>query len=74
MFFSDVRFLFSLQSLDAPSLQSISLTLNSNQLLAVIGPVGAGKVRHLLVMLCNLFSLSCSCHTCCYKKHFEYSK
>lgn len=39
-----------LQSLDAPSLQDVSLTLDSNQLLAVIGPVGAGKVRDLLVI------------------------
>lgn len=30
--------------MDAPSLQNISLNLSSNQLLAVIGPVGAGKV------------------------------
>lgn len=38
-----------LQSLDAPSLQNVSLALTSNQLLAVIGPVGAGKVRYLLM-------------------------
>lgn len=36
--------LFILQTLDAPSLQDVSFTVNSNQLLAVIGPVGAGKV------------------------------
>lgn len=35
-----------LQNLDAPSLQNVSLTLASNQLVAVIGPVGAGKVSH----------------------------
>ncbi|KAF3857370.1 hypothetical protein F7725_009229 [Dissostichus mawsoni] len=31
------------KSLDAPSLQNLSFSLNSNKLLAVIGPVGAGK-------------------------------
>lgn len=36
--------LYALQSLDAPTLQNISLNLTSNQLVAVIGPVGAGKV------------------------------
>uniref|UniRef100_G3PLJ6 Multidrug resistance-associated protein 4 n=1 Tax=Gasterosteus aculeatus aculeatus TaxID=481459 RepID=G3PLJ6_GASAC len=35
------------KSLDAPTLQNLSLTLKSNQLLAVIGPVGAGKVGYL---------------------------
>uniref|UniRef100_A0A669CMY6 Cystic fibrosis transmembrane conductance regulator n=1 Tax=Oreochromis niloticus TaxID=8128 RepID=A0A669CMY6_ORENI len=39
---------------DAPSLQSISLTLNSNQLLAVIGPVGAGKSSLLSSILGEL--------------------
>uniref|UniRef100_A0A672ZTZ8 ATP-binding cassette, sub-family C (CFTR/MRP), member 4 n=1 Tax=Sphaeramia orbicularis TaxID=375764 RepID=A0A672ZTZ8_9TELE len=39
---------FAGSSLDAPSLQNVSFTLNSQQLLAVIGPVGAGKVSHLL--------------------------
>lgn len=38
-----------LQNVDAPSLQNISFNLNSNKLLAVIGPVGAGKVSHMLV-------------------------
>lgn len=32
------------QSVDSPSLQNISVTVKSNQLLAVVGPVGAGKV------------------------------
>ena len=50
-------FLFPLQSLDAPSLQNISFTLRSNQLLAVIGPVGAGKVRAALVELFTVGSL-----------------
>lgn len=45
--FTETSLSFFLQSLDAPSLQNISLTLNSNQLLAVIGPVGAGKVSYL---------------------------
>lgn len=36
---------FHLQTLDAPTLQDVSLTLDANRLLAVIGPVGAGKVR-----------------------------
>uniref|UniRef100_A0A669CSF3 Cystic fibrosis transmembrane conductance regulator n=1 Tax=Oreochromis niloticus TaxID=8128 RepID=A0A669CSF3_ORENI len=52
--FTKNQFLFSLQSLDAPSLQSISLTLNSNQLLAVIGPVGAGKSSLLSSILGEL--------------------
>ncbi|KAM4560261.1 ATP-binding cassette sub-family C member 4-like [Odontesthes bonariensis] len=42
------------KSLDAPSLQSISFTLNSNQLLAVIGPVGAGKSSLLSSILGEL--------------------
>lgn len=37
-------FLLPCQSLDAPSLQNVSVTVKSQQLLAVIGPVGAGKV------------------------------
>lgn len=36
--------------MDAPSLQNISFNLKSNKLLAVIGPVGAGKVSHLFVL------------------------
>nr|XP_046237998.1 ATP-binding cassette sub-family C member 4-like isoform X2 [Scatophagus argus] len=42
------------KSLDAPSLQNISLTLNSNQLLTVIGPVGAGKSSLLSSILGEL--------------------
>ncbi|TNN61503.1 Multidrug resistance-associated protein 4 [Liparis tanakae] len=42
------------KSLDAPSLQNLSLTLNSNQLLAVIGPVGAGKSSLLSTILGEL--------------------
>uniref|UniRef100_A0A3B4U370 Cystic fibrosis transmembrane conductance regulator n=1 Tax=Seriola dumerili TaxID=41447 RepID=A0A3B4U370_SERDU len=42
------------KSLDAPSLQNISFSLNSNQLLAVIGPVGAGKSSLLSSILGEL--------------------
>ncbi|KAE8278604.1 Multidrug resistance-associated protein 4 [Larimichthys crocea] len=42
------------ENLAAPSLQSISFTLNSNQLLAVIGPVGAGKSSLLSSILGEL--------------------
>ncbi|KAF7669999.1 hypothetical protein LDENG_00090130 [Lucifuga dentata] len=42
------------KSLDAPSLQNISLSLRSNQLLAVIGPVGAGKSSLLSSILGEL--------------------
>ncbi|XP_076579274.1 ATP-binding cassette sub-family C member 4-like [Chaetodon auriga] len=42
------------KSLDAPSLQNISFTLNSNKLLAVIGPVGAGKSSLLSSILGEL--------------------
>ncbi|XP_054915033.1 multidrug resistance-associated protein 4 isoform X1 [Poeciliopsis prolifica] len=42
------------KNLDAPTLQSISLSLNSNQLLAVIGPVGAGKSSLLSSILGEL--------------------
>ncbi|XP_071321050.1 ATP-binding cassette sub-family C member 4-like [Trachinotus anak] len=42
------------KSLDAPSLQNISLSLDSNQLLAVIGPVGAGKSSLLSSILGEL--------------------
>lgn len=33
-----------LQMLEAPTLQNVSLSVKSEQLVAVIGPVGAGKV------------------------------
>uniref|UniRef100_UPI003AAC75F7 ATP-binding cassette sub-family C member 4-like n=1 Tax=Centroberyx gerrardi TaxID=166262 RepID=UPI003AAC75F7 len=42
------------KSLDAPSLQNISLTVKSHQLLAVIGPVGAGKSSLLSSILGEL--------------------
>ncbi|XP_074483833.1 ATP-binding cassette sub-family C member 4-like [Sebastes fasciatus] len=42
------------KNLDAPTLQNLSLTLNSNQLLAVIGPVGAGKSSLLSTILGEL--------------------
>ncbi|KAM4537961.1 ATP-binding cassette subfamily C member 4-like [Fundulus diaphanus] len=42
------------KNLDAPTLQSISLSLESNQLLAVIGPVGAGKSSLLSSILGEL--------------------
>ncbi|XP_034534130.1 multidrug resistance-associated protein 4-like [Notolabrus celidotus] len=42
------------KSMDAPSLQNISLSLNSNQLVAVIGPVGAGKSSLLSSILGEL--------------------
>uniref|UniRef100_A0A3Q2QNG6 Multidrug resistance-associated protein 4 n=1 Tax=Fundulus heteroclitus TaxID=8078 RepID=A0A3Q2QNG6_FUNHE len=45
---------FFLQNLDAPTLQSISFSLESNQLLAVIGPVGAGKSSLLSSILGEL--------------------
>ncbi|XP_061760631.1 ATP-binding cassette sub-family C member 4-like [Nerophis ophidion] len=40
--------------LDAPSLQNITLTVKSQQLLAVIGPVGAGKSSLLSAILGEL--------------------
>ncbi|XP_031147710.1 multidrug resistance-associated protein 4-like isoform X2 [Sander lucioperca] len=43
-----------IQSLDAPSLQNLSFTLNSSHLLAVIGPVGAGKSSLLSTILREL--------------------
>ncbi|XP_047210875.1 multidrug resistance-associated protein 4 isoform X1 [Girardinichthys multiradiatus] len=42
------------ENLDAPTLQNISLSLGSNQLLAVIGPVGAGKSSLLSSILGEL--------------------
>ena len=36
--------------LEAPTLQNVSFTVKPEQLLAVIGPVGAGKVRSVLVL------------------------
>ncbi|KAF3706362.1 Multidrug resistance-associated protein 4 [Channa argus] len=42
------------KSLDAPSLQNVSFTLGSSQLLAVIGPVGAGKSSLLSSILGEL--------------------
>ncbi|XP_061642245.1 ATP-binding cassette sub-family C member 4-like isoform X2 [Phyllopteryx taeniolatus] len=40
--------------LDSPSLQNISLTVKSHQLLAIIGPVGAGKSSLLSAILGEL--------------------
>ncbi|KAG7234392.1 hypothetical protein INR49_004821, partial [Caranx melampygus] len=42
------------ENLDAPSLQSISVTVKPHQLLAVIGPVGAGKSSLLSAILGEL--------------------
>ncbi|XP_036071587.1 multidrug resistance-associated protein 4 isoform X2 [Oryzias melastigma] len=42
------------KNLDAPTLQNVSFTLNANQLLAVIGPVGAGKSSLLSSILGEL--------------------
>ncbi|XP_041834872.1 ATP-binding cassette sub-family C member 4-like [Melanotaenia boesemani] len=42
------------KSLDAPSLHNVSFALNANQLLAVIGPVGAGKSSLLSSILGEL--------------------
>ncbi|XP_029925836.1 multidrug resistance-associated protein 4-like isoform X2 [Myripristis murdjan] len=42
------------KSLDAPSLQNVSLTVKSRQLVAVIGPVGAGKSSLLSSILGEL--------------------
>uniref|UniRef100_A0A3Q3JJ45 Cystic fibrosis transmembrane conductance regulator n=1 Tax=Monopterus albus TaxID=43700 RepID=A0A3Q3JJ45_MONAL len=42
------------KSLDAPSLQNVSFSLNPKQLLAVIGPVGAGKSSLLSSILGEL--------------------
>ncbi|CAK6978679.1 ATP-binding cassette sub-family C member 4-like isoform X1 [Scomber scombrus] len=42
------------KNLDSPSLQNVSLTVNSSQLLAVIGPVGAGKSSLLSSILGEL--------------------
>ncbi|XP_033832973.1 ATP-binding cassette sub-family C member 4-like [Periophthalmus magnuspinnatus] len=42
------------KTLDAPTLQNVSLSLNSAQLLAVIGPVGAGKSSLLSSILGEL--------------------
>ncbi|XP_036946537.1 multidrug resistance-associated protein 4-like isoform X2 [Acanthopagrus latus] len=42
------------KSLDAPSLQNISVTVKSHQLLTVIGPVGAGKSSLLSAVLGEL--------------------
>ncbi|XP_074520696.1 ATP-binding cassette sub-family C member 4-like [Halichoeres trimaculatus] len=42
------------KTLDAPSLQNISITVKSNKLLAVIGPVGAGKSSLLSAILGEL--------------------
>lgn len=40
---------FVLQRFEVPTLQNVSFTVGPEQLLAVIGPVGAGKVRSVLV-------------------------
>uniref|UniRef100_A0A3Q3MK45 Multidrug resistance-associated protein 4 n=1 Tax=Labrus bergylta TaxID=56723 RepID=A0A3Q3MK45_9LABR len=42
------------KSLDAPSLQNVSVTMKSHQLLIVIGPVGAGKSSLLSAILGEL--------------------
>uniref|UniRef100_A0A671RW06 Multidrug resistance-associated protein 4 n=1 Tax=Sinocyclocheilus anshuiensis TaxID=1608454 RepID=A0A671RW06_9TELE len=43
-------------SIDAPTLQNVSFTVKPGQLLAVIGPVGAGKVSHIKLILSFHFS------------------
>lgn len=40
--------------LDAPTLQNVSFTVRHEQLLAVIGPVGAGKVSYF--HYCQIYS------------------
>lgn len=42
------RAYFFLQTLETPTLQNVSFAVRSEQLLAVIGPVGAGKVRSVV--------------------------
>ncbi|XP_033471881.1 ATP-binding cassette sub-family C member 4-like isoform X2 [Epinephelus lanceolatus] len=42
------------KSLDTPSLQNISITVNSHKLLTIIGPVGAGKSSLLSAILGEL--------------------
>lgn len=49
-------FLSTSQTLDAPTLQNLSFTVKPGQLLAVIGPVGAGKVCHNNFILSFHFS------------------
>uniref|UniRef100_A0A671RX35 Multidrug resistance-associated protein 4 n=1 Tax=Sinocyclocheilus anshuiensis TaxID=1608454 RepID=A0A671RX35_9TELE len=44
------------KSIDAPTLQNVSFTVKPGQLLAVIGPVGAGKVSHIKLILSFHFS------------------
>ncbi|KAL0963885.1 hypothetical protein UPYG_G00314870 [Umbra pygmaea] len=44
----------SLQSPDAPTLQNVSFTVRSEQLVAIIGPVGAGKSSLLSTILGEL--------------------
>lgn len=51
-----VQLLFSLQNLEAPTLQNMCFTVRPEQLLAVIGPVGAGKVRSVLDSVSPYFS------------------
>lgn len=46
------------QSLDAPTLQNISFNVKMGQLVAVIGPVGSGKVRH------SFFAFYSTCPYC----------
>ena len=48
------------QNQDAPSLQNISLSVGSRQLVAVIGPVGAGKVRAPFLHYYGFFNLPSS--------------
>uniref|UniRef100_A0A671RXF0 Multidrug resistance-associated protein 4 n=1 Tax=Sinocyclocheilus anshuiensis TaxID=1608454 RepID=A0A671RXF0_9TELE len=45
------------KSIDAPTLQNVSFTVKPGQLLAVIGPVGAGKVSHIKLILSFHFSI-----------------
>lgn len=52
-------FLF-FQMLEAPTLQNVSFTVKPEQLVAVIGPVGAGKVCALGFQPCTQFDYSCS--------------
>lgn len=50
----DVIVNFTTQALDTPTLQGLSFTARPGELLAVVGPVGAGKVSFLFRLVFRL--------------------
>lgn len=58
-----------LQELSSDTLHDISVDVKPGELVAVIGPVGAGKVSDCFLLLLLLLPVCCNYQTC----HFEHT-